>query len=114
MTARERLDKVKADWHLRTDEDLAKKLKTNKLNIDSWVRRNKLPEKWELKIGQLYGQYVSGNGNIQVRGKANVINLQNNTSKYAELFALIEAYATPKLIEEFTSKLLKIKEVVDG
>ena len=53
MTARDELDKIKQSWALKTDEELAVKLKTTKFNIDSWVKRNKIPEKWTLKIGQL-------------------------------------------------------------
>ncbi|WP_442765867.1 LexA family transcriptional regulator [Sulfurospirillum cavolei] len=53
MTAREELDKIKQLWALKTDEELAVKLKTTKFNIDSWVKRNKIPEKWQLIIGQM-------------------------------------------------------------
>ena len=52
MTAREELDKIKLEWNLKTDEELAKKLETSKNNIDSWVKRDKIPEKWVLKIVQ--------------------------------------------------------------
>lgn len=50
MNAREKLDKIKADWELRTDEELAKKLEISKETINSWVKRNKIPEKWDLKM----------------------------------------------------------------
>jgi SOS-response transcriptional repressor LexA len=53
MTAREELDQIKQSWALKTDEELAIKLQTTKFNIDSWVKRNKIPEKWILKIGQM-------------------------------------------------------------
>jgi phage repressor protein C with HTH and peptisase S24 domain len=52
MTAREELDKIKLEWNLKTDEELAKKLETSKNNIDSWIKRDKIPEKWVLKIVQ--------------------------------------------------------------
>lgn len=52
MTAREKLDKIKLEWNLKTDEELANKLGTLKNNIDSWVKRDKIPEKWILKIVQ--------------------------------------------------------------
>lgn len=112
MTAREKLDKIKADWHLRTDEELAKKLNIPKETINSWVKRNKLPEKWELKIGQMNNLNISGNENIQISGHMNTVGHDKNKN-HNELFSLIENYATPKLIEEFTQKLLKIKAVVD-
>lgn len=52
MNARETLDKIKSSWDLKTDDELAKKLGTLKSNIDSWVKRDKIPEKWILKLGQ--------------------------------------------------------------
>lgn len=52
MNARETLDKIKSDWNLKTDDELAKKIGTLKSNIDSWVKRDKIPEKWILKLGQ--------------------------------------------------------------
>ena len=54
MNAREKLNKLKDLWVLRTDSELADFLETSKLNIDSWVKRDKIPEKWELKIGQMH------------------------------------------------------------
>ncbi len=54
MNAREKLNKLKDLWGLRTDSELADFLETSKLNIDSWVKRDKIPEKWELKIGQMH------------------------------------------------------------
>ena len=52
MNAREKLDELKELWGLRTDEELAKKLEISKETINSWIRRKKIPEKWQLKIGQ--------------------------------------------------------------
>lgn len=53
MKAREKLNDLKALWGLRTDEELAKKLEISKETINSWIKRDKIPEKWELKIGQM-------------------------------------------------------------
>ncbi len=55
MTAREELDQIKQSWGLKTDEELSTKLETTKFNIDSWVKRNKIPEKWQLIIRQMSG-----------------------------------------------------------
>ena len=54
MSAREELNKIKDSWGLQGDAELADKLKTSKSNIDSWVKRDKIPEKWTLKIGQMH------------------------------------------------------------
>lgn len=59
MNAREKLDELKDLWGLKTDEELASKLDTQKTNIDSWVKRDKIPEKWLLKIGQIVPQSKS-------------------------------------------------------
>lgn len=59
MNAREKLDELKGLWGLRTDEELAIKLDTQKTNIDSWVKRDKIPEKWLLRIGQIVPQNKS-------------------------------------------------------
>lgn len=53
MKAREKLDEIKALWGLKTDEELSKKLEISKETINSWIKRDKIPEKWELKIGQM-------------------------------------------------------------
>lgn len=54
MSARKKLDEIKETWGLETDNELSEKLKTSKANVDSWVKRNKIPEKWILKIGQMH------------------------------------------------------------
>ena len=67
MTAREELDQIKQSWGLKTDEELSTKLETTKFNIDSWVKRNKIPEKWQLIIRQMSGINVKehiGSSNI--------------------------------------------------
>jgi DNA-binding XRE family transcriptional regulator len=53
MKAREKLNDLKALWGLKTDEELSKKLEISKETINSWIKRDKIPEKWELKIGQM-------------------------------------------------------------
>ena len=54
MSAREKLNELKELWGFKTDNELADFLETSKLNIDSWVKRDKIPEKWELKIRQMH------------------------------------------------------------
>ncbi len=54
MSAREKLNELKDLWGFKTDNELADFLETSKLNIDSWVKRDKIPEKWELKIRQMH------------------------------------------------------------
>lgn len=63
MNAREKLNELKDLWGLRTDNELADFLETSKLNIDSWVKRDKIPEKWELKIRQMHENKSTPNNN---------------------------------------------------
>lgn len=53
MDVRKKLDEIKYLWGIDTDLELADKLGTAKHNIDSWVKREKIPEKWDWKIGQM-------------------------------------------------------------
>lgn len=53
MNARNYIDEIKSTIGARTDEQLASILGTSKSAIDKWVQRNKIPEKWLLKIGQI-------------------------------------------------------------
>lgn len=53
MSARDYLDKIKHLWGLDTDEELAITLKTKKSNIDSWVKRDKIPDTWNKLLGQM-------------------------------------------------------------
>ena len=66
MTVRSKLDELKLEWDLSTDKELADKLDTSKGNIDSWVKRDKLPEKWELKIGQMPYQDITTENNLNI------------------------------------------------
>jgi len=50
MKAREELNKAKMALGLNTDQELADVLKTNKRNIENWVKRNRVPDKWKMII----------------------------------------------------------------
>lgn len=101
MTAREKLNEIKDLLDLKSDNELSDFLQTNKSNIDSWVKRNKIPEKWQIEIGKNI---------VLISGKNNTVS-NARTSEHSELFDLIQNYATPKLIQEFKQKLLKIKAI---
>lgn len=120
MSARERLNEIKKAFNLKTDKELSEFIKTEKHNIDSWVRRNKIPKEWDRILDNILQKnitfnttnHIKGDGNINIVGKNNAI---NSTYKpdFQELFYLIENYATPKIINDLKEKLLKIKEL-DG
>lgn len=110
MTAREKLNEIKDLLDLKSDNELSDFLQTNKSNIDSWVKRNKIPEKWQIEIGHILGQNAIGKNIALISGKNNTVS-NARTSEHSELFDLIQNYATPKLIQEFKQKLLKIKAI---
>lgn len=61
MSARDRLDDIKAQWGLKTDIELAKKLEVSKITLDKWLVRDKIPDKIELKI-RLLSQNTASDG----------------------------------------------------
>lgn len=113
MNTREKLDEIKRVLNIKTDAELSMCLGTNKSNIDSWVKRNKIPAKWELAMGQKSDFLnIAGNNNVQILGNNNpILRRSFEESDYDELFQLIKQYATPKIIGELKEKLLRIKKI---
>ncbi len=56
MDARTYLNDKKEYFGIKSDEELALKLGTTKDNINKWIQRDKVPEKWTLKIRHLERQ----------------------------------------------------------
>lgn len=56
MDARTYLNDKKEYFGIKSDEELAIKLGTTKDNINKWIQRDKVPEKWTLKIRHLERQ----------------------------------------------------------
>jgi len=54
MNAREELNKIKEYLAIATDIELSEALNVNKRNIESWIKRNKIPDKWRMIIQQKY------------------------------------------------------------
>ncbi len=54
MSIREEINQLKKYLRVSTDRELAEILGTSKGNIDSWIKRDKIPEKWAIIIGQMY------------------------------------------------------------
>ncbi len=52
MTAREELNKIKEHLDIATDFELSEELNVNKRNIESWIKRDKIPDKWRMIIQQ--------------------------------------------------------------
>ena len=50
MDARNELNEAKLALNLSTDQELAELLKTNKRNLESWIKRNSIPGKWRMLI----------------------------------------------------------------
>lgn len=52
MKVREYINKIKEQYKLVSDEQLAVKIGVSKASIDKWIQRNKVPDKWMVILGQ--------------------------------------------------------------
>lgn len=50
MNVREELNKAKIALNVTTDQELADIINTKKRNLENWVRRNVIPDKWKMII----------------------------------------------------------------
>ncbi len=107
MDARQKLDELKILLNISTDGELAQELGTQVNNVYAWVKRNKIPERWLLVIKQKSKNIPISNNKIQISYN-NLI--QDDKHETKEICELIKNYATPKLIQEFKEKLIKIKK----
>ena len=53
MNIREFLNDKKKDFGITSDEELALKIGTSKDNINKWIQRDNIPDKWQLIMGQM-------------------------------------------------------------
>jgi len=53
MGVREQLNEYKKELEVSTDREFAEKIGATKGNVDSWVKRNKIPDKWILIIEKM-------------------------------------------------------------
>ena len=53
MNIREFLNDKKKDFGVTSDEELALKIGTSKDNINKWIQRDNIPDKWQLIMGQM-------------------------------------------------------------
>ncbi len=81
MTAKEEIQLAKISLKARTYSDLADIIGTNKRNIENWVRRDKIPDKWKIILS------------------AAVVNSQNSDAKLP--------LDQPKLMEKIIKDLRK-------
>lgn len=80
--AREELNEIKLLWGLITDEELANQLKISKETVNSWIKRDKIPEKWVLKIGQM--------DNLNTLNSANKNTINTNSTNEVKSSSIIE------------------------
>lgn len=126
MNVTQVLNRLKKAYKCANMQELADRLGVAKSTFSSWRKRKVIPDKYIQKCSRLANidydwllgkttvdtsQVIIGDNNIQTKGNQNLIHGIATKGKYQELFRLIEEYATPKLIEEFRNKLLKIKEI---
>jgi hypothetical protein len=53
LKVRDFVNTLKEKYNLSSDEQLAVHLGVTKASIDKWIQRNKVPDKWMLKLGQI-------------------------------------------------------------
>lgn len=101
-----------------SQKDMSDNLKISLRTYQRMEKDPKLLSQNDLqKIASIFDVYpvglsINGNNNVQTAGNSNTVSvLSSKSSHLQELFILIENYATPKLIEEFMEKLIKIKEI---
>ena len=135
MDVTETLNRIKKAYEVKTKGDLALKMGVSAATFNTWRTRKNIPAQYILECSRLTGcdydwlignnqiasatTYISGDRNVHVGGSANISGhvLSNNiedhnsikTEQYKDFLALIDEYATPKIIQEFTERLLKIK-----
>ncbi|WP_267523821.1 hypothetical protein [Campylobacter sp. MG1] len=100
MSARNKLNEVKKVYNISNDLELSKFLKTNKHNIDSWVKRNKIPNSWL--------NYIE----LLLQKRENAVNMTHSI-EIDEIVLLLKTYGTPKILQELKNKLLTIKNIDD-
>ena len=53
MTTRDKVNNFKKQLQISTDREFAEKIGTTKANIDAWIKRDKIPEKWIMIIEKI-------------------------------------------------------------
>lgn len=106
--AREELNKIKDLWGLSTDEEFANKLNISKETVNSWIKRNKIPEKWILKIGQM---------NQDAKKLQTIINAKDILEHHIsdKELEILKAYRSlPKQRQELIYHKIKAEEIEYG
>ncbi len=127
------LDRMRIAFNVETYKQLSDELGVSANTLDTWKRRESVPEQHILRCIQMTGlneQYlryghtpdnkhtIQGNHNISINGVGNSIgNNVNNSSHLGinsdidEIYELLLEYGTPKLIKELKEKLYQLKEL---
>ena len=95
MNAREELNKAKIALEISTDQELADILRTSKENINSWVKRNRVPDKWKMIISQ----HVHPLARLPLGEKVEEPQIPHNTNTLpADIISIVE------ILKEFDVK----------
>ena len=135
MDVTEILNRIKKAYEVKTMGDLALKMGVSATTFNTWRNRKNIPAHYILECSRLTGYdydwliggsqiasattYISGDKNVHIGGNASISgnilsnNIENHNGikmeQYKDFLALIDEYGTPKIIQEFTERLLKIK-----
>ncbi len=95
MNTREELNQAKITLKLTTDQELADILETNKRNLESWVKRNRIPDKWRMIISH----HVHPLAKLPLEDKVEEAPMQYNSSNLpADIVSIVE------ILKEFDTK----------
>lgn len=123
------LNRLKKAYGAGNMNDLAYKMGVSKKTFNSWRNRKNIPKEHILSCFMNTGypvEWIVGDdshkntniivedNNVQIQGKGNSVKQTKGSDEMDEIFLLMKQYATPKLLQEIKTKLLKIKEAIDG
>jgi len=115
MTARDFINKIKKEYGLTSDEELALKLGISKYSIDKWIQRDKIPDKWQIILGQKpsltnhHGIQIANNSTINGNITINT-SLFNHSEDIKEIVELLQ-FAPIGFLKQVKERLQKFKEL---
>lgn len=107
MNVREILNEFKKEHGIKTDEELAEKLDTKKMNIDKWIQRNILPAKWQMELQNKNVLVGINNGNMTINTST-----FNHSEQVRAIIELLQ-YAPPFYLDQIKGKLEKFKSMTE-
>lgn len=107
MKAKEKIDLWMSQLSIKNYIDLSEKIGAKVETIYSWINRDKIPDKWELKMSNLIAKNIgivvnTNNGHIS----QHIISpeIKHNSEKIRKIINLLE-FANEQYLDQVISKL---------